>query len=527
MSSTKDTKLLVIGFDSADWFLMNELMEAGELPTFSALAENGVFCPLNSTTPYQSGPAWTAFATGANPCKSGVFSFGMPPENYIQRPAFSNDIPYPAFWEILGNMDFRCGVANIPMVSFPPRAFNGFIVSGYPAPDESSAYPEKVHSDFFNDTSMKIPIPAGYPQLAEYIQHTIFSDLRRASAMPGLVRSKPVDGLVVMFDMLDRVQHYYWHDYDPSHPAHDPDAPGEIKNIIPESYKTADSITSFLLNEFDAWETCIIISDHGSKPMAWRFNLFRLLLTNGLITLKEQSDVNGAVAAGAKNLAPLLQLDKCIVYPVHETLSTAVGLNVNIAGREPAGTVPPSRAGELIDEITGLLKKQRNPLTGEYVFEEVYRKEELCYAEFYHNCPDILAMSNHKIVTVPMFADEVLAIQPPPPAHHRTSFQITGMHRREGILLAAGKYIDTNAKIEPAPSIADIPPTLLASCGIDKTPGMDGARLPIFKSGALPAQLAPPSLILKCDNPSGACTHEISELDRKAAIERLEGMGYI
>ncbi len=527
MQSLKDTKLLVIGFDSADFFLVKQYMEEGLLPTFSLLAERGFFSQLDSTTPYQSGPAWTTFATGVSPCKTGIYSFHLPPEHYEQKPVFSNDIPYPAFWEILGSMGFRCGVANIPMLSYPTRAFNGFVVSGYPSPDEGTSYPDNFHADIYENTSLKIPLPDGFELLSEYIKQTIYSDLRRASAAPELARNRPVDGLVIMFDMLDRVQHYYRHEYDRDHPAHNPDSPDAVKNIIPECYMLADRITLFLLNEFNAWDTCFIVSDHGSRPMAWRYNLFRFLMVNKLITLREQAYVDRSVSAGLKTLLPLLQQDRTIVYPVHETLSTAIGLDLNIRGRELTGVVPPGSADMLADSIIGQLKQERNPVTGETVFEEIYRREELCDAEYAHNSPDILALCNHKIISVPAFAEEVRQIMPPVHTQHRTSHQITGAHRREGIFFGAGKTVRGDFEITPSPAIVDIAPTVLAHCGVDKTPAMDGQRLPIFTGNTAAKSLKKPSAIITCDRAEDACAHEVTEQERQAAIDRLTGMGYI
>ena len=35
-------KVLVIGWDSADWKIINPLMDAGEMPALQSLVENGV-----------------------------------------------------------------------------------------------------------------------------------------------------------------------------------------------------------------------------------------------------------------------------------------------------------------------------------------------------------------------------------------------------------------------------------------------------------------------------------------------------
>ena len=70
-----DGRVLVIGFDGADWRKTKELMDAGELPNMAKLAGMGTAGPLISTEPAESAAGWAAINTGANPLKNGVASF--------------------------------------------------------------------------------------------------------------------------------------------------------------------------------------------------------------------------------------------------------------------------------------------------------------------------------------------------------------------------------------------------------------------------------------------------------------------
>jgi predicted AlkP superfamily phosphohydrolase/phosphomutase len=55
--------------------LAAQWMAAGDLPNFSALAEQGHFSPLGTTIPAQSPVAWSTFATGLNPGGHGIYDF--------------------------------------------------------------------------------------------------------------------------------------------------------------------------------------------------------------------------------------------------------------------------------------------------------------------------------------------------------------------------------------------------------------------------------------------------------------------
>jgi len=73
---TKDgTKVLVIGFDGLDPILVSQWMDAGLLPNFLKLKNQGTFSRLGTSIPPQSPVAWSNFITGADPGGHGIFDF--------------------------------------------------------------------------------------------------------------------------------------------------------------------------------------------------------------------------------------------------------------------------------------------------------------------------------------------------------------------------------------------------------------------------------------------------------------------
>ncbi len=68
-------RVIILGFDGADARTSKEMMEAGELPNLSRLAQQGTFSPLGTTTAAESPVAWAALNTGQNPAKTGVPGF--------------------------------------------------------------------------------------------------------------------------------------------------------------------------------------------------------------------------------------------------------------------------------------------------------------------------------------------------------------------------------------------------------------------------------------------------------------------
>jgi predicted AlkP superfamily phosphohydrolase/phosphomutase len=140
-------KLVVIGIDGMDPVLLRRFMDAGSMPNFQALANEGTFVPLGTSNPPQSPVAWSTFITGMDPGGHGVFDFvHRDPSTYAwlgcselpdPDPSFLHDvlpheIPLPAgkvyplppanvpmrkgrtFWDLLAEQGVRADVYRMP-----------------------------------------------------------------------------------------------------------------------------------------------------------------------------------------------------------------------------------------------------------------------------------------------------------------------------------------------------------------------------------------------------------------------------
>src|SRR5438132_8232793 len=66
-------RVLVIGWDGADWRILDPLLEAGALPNLASLIERGGRAVLNSVLPIHSWSAWPSFLAGVYPADHGVY----------------------------------------------------------------------------------------------------------------------------------------------------------------------------------------------------------------------------------------------------------------------------------------------------------------------------------------------------------------------------------------------------------------------------------------------------------------------
>src|SRR5207249_10390156 len=67
------SRVLVIGWDGADWRILDPMLERGALPNLAALISRGGRAVLKSTLPTHSWSAWPSFLTGVDPADHGVY----------------------------------------------------------------------------------------------------------------------------------------------------------------------------------------------------------------------------------------------------------------------------------------------------------------------------------------------------------------------------------------------------------------------------------------------------------------------
>ncbi|MCD6290595.1 MAG: alkaline phosphatase family protein, partial [Anaerolineae bacterium] len=79
-------RVLVIGWDGADWRILRPLMRAGYMPNLTALVERSAVGDLLSTQPAVTGPAWSSFMTGKSPARHGLLSWQRPLNASLERP---------------------------------------------------------------------------------------------------------------------------------------------------------------------------------------------------------------------------------------------------------------------------------------------------------------------------------------------------------------------------------------------------------------------------------------------------------
>src|SRR5438552_17189165 len=74
----RSRKVLLIGWDSADWKVIMPLIDAGKMPNLANLLEKGICGNIATLQPVLSPMLWTSIATGKRAYKHGLHGFSAP-----------------------------------------------------------------------------------------------------------------------------------------------------------------------------------------------------------------------------------------------------------------------------------------------------------------------------------------------------------------------------------------------------------------------------------------------------------------
>ena len=183
MKNTKTEKVIVLGIDGIDPYILETLMDSGELPAFSGIRETGAYRRLSTISPSQSPVVWSTIATGSNPGYHGIFDFiTRQPKNYLpihtivkvnpknifarRSSMFLPERKGTPFWAITSQINIPTTVIRWP-VTFPPEKINGNMLSGMGVLDLNGSigrYTFYTTGAVSKPQEMKgdvIPVPAG------------------------------------------------------------------------------------------------------------------------------------------------------------------------------------------------------------------------------------------------------------------------------------------------------------------------------------------------------------------------------
>ncbi len=533
-------RLLILGLDGATYYVLDPLIKAGRMPNLKRFLDGGVWGVLDSTQPPITPAAWTTFMTGKGPGRHGILDF----EKYeatTHTLTFNStyEIREKTLWQLLSEKGLRVGSINVPM-TYPPKPVNGFMISGFETPsiDAQFTWPPELKDEIFGlipdynyRTNWRRTAFGKRAQLEENLAYIANSFDQGAKLTEHYGDKFGWDVLMVVFKLVDNLQHKAWKYLDPRFVDRYPQEAEMAARCFERLDKVLGDLFAFAERNN---ATVLIMSDHGHGSLDGKAQPNLLLRKWGYLTLRsawQQAMTRSGhlfhrltkgratrFEQGSRGVERDLAVDwsrtrACVMH------AGIYGyLYINLAGRGPHGIVQPEEYEAVRDELATRLRQAtvRKP-DGQTVpiFEHVYKSEELygCSREENPNLPDLM------LAPYPGFA-VVRKIRGMKPVRWCSLSRLEGTHRVEGVLAFGGPSVRAGTRVDA--NIVDITPTALAAMGL---------RVPVDMEGQVLRDVFTTEPVVEQEPPLQKDTEEAQEVysedDRRVLEKRLSDLGYL
>lgn len=393
---------------------------------------------MNSSLPDVSAVAWTSVNTGKNPAKHGIYGFvDRKPATARVEVMTSSHVRAKTIWELVSDAGRRAIAVNVPL-SYPPQRINGVVISDFLAPTLSKAvYPTTV---------LPVLESMGYridtdPWVARQSLDSFVEDFKvtadkRAEAVLHLMKTEAWDFFMVVFMETDRLHHFMWQYMEEDDSRYGPK--------FLDAYRQIDRLAGQILANLRGDDELIIMSDHG------------------FTTLRQEVYLNVWLAEqGYLQFVPASEKDLASIEPRSRAYSLDPGrIYVNLAGREPRGSVSPTDLPTIVDELAERLAGLQDPGTGAPIVKAIYRADDIYHGPYRNRAPDLLIMPHDGYDIKGTFESSTLTGRG----------QLVGMHKYENATL----FIRGHRVTVDHASVHDVLPTACKLMDLECPTDLDG-----------------------------------------------------
>lgn len=285
----KKNKVLLLGWDAADWKVIEPLMEKGAMPTLKKFLSEGVSGNIATLQPVLSPMLWTSIATGKRAWQHGIHGFVEPTADGTQlRPMNGSSRKVKAVWNILNQNGLKSNVVGW-WPSHPAEPINGCMVSNFyqkgseKHPEDWELEREAIHpADLFDllsslrfhtsEISAEMLLPF-FPNLAQLdlqkdnVLHGVMKILSHAASIHNastyLMENTDWDFMAIYHDAIDHFSHLAMKFHPPKLKGLSEEKFEHYKNIVESGYRFHDMMLERCLALAGEDTTVILLSDHG------------------------------------------------------------------------------------------------------------------------------------------------------------------------------------------------------------------------------------------------------------------------
>src|SRR5919108_442972 len=368
-------RVLLIGWDGADWRILDPLIESGVLPNLQSLIDRGARGILKSTIPTHSWSAWPSFLTGVEPADHGVYDIlESVPGTHKQFPGRYRSIRERTMIPDLNAAGKRTLLVNVPL-TFPPPETNGRLVAGGVLPKgRDFTYPSELAAEL-DEAGAPWPINGmswtTYRNRPDAFVDEVFEVTRaRIKAQEWLIANSEWGLAGVVPFSTDRVQHCLSEYIAPDHPDYAERSKEPVAEKVRDVYRMIDDALGNLLSHARGDDLVLFISDHGFQSCTRCVHMDQLLRKLGFLHFTAKNALFGPMQWGpmrtvARKAYDLLGLHGKVSLPqpvnwaktrAYTTIrSTGEGVSVNLEGREVDGVVPPEDYERVRDDLAAAI----------------------------------------------------------------------------------------------------------------------------------------------------------------------------
>ena len=294
MTSPKNPKprVLLIGWDAADWKVIKPLLDSGRMPNVARLIKSGVHGNIATLYPALSPMLWTSIATGKRPAKHGIHGFSEPlPDGSSVRPITSLSRKTKAVWNILNQHGHKSIVVGW-WPSHPAEPINGVMVSNHfqqpvggarsnpplpagtihPASLSESLGELRVNPMELTGEFLQAFVP-DYDQVDQskdkrlhMLGKIIAETMSVHNVATELLATQEWDFAAIYYCGLDHFGHGFMSYHPPRLPTTSEKDFEIFQHVIANAYCYHDAMLGTLLESADENTTVILMSDHGFHP---------------------------------------------------------------------------------------------------------------------------------------------------------------------------------------------------------------------------------------------------------------------
>ena len=288
MATRAAQRLLIVGWDAADWQVIDPLIKQGRMPVLAGLITRGIRSDLSTLEPKLSPLLWTTIATGRTPDRHGIANFVEPkPDGSGLRVATSTSRKVKALWNIASQLGLRSQVTGW-YASHPAEPILGSVTSNLLMegdPGDGGAWPlvpgavhpaslaEDVAASRVGRAAMRadglgtlVPnLPAGLvgdPRVDTLCKLMAVAASVERAALTAMEHA-PWDLSMVFFESIDTVGHHFMQ-YRSPRMKHASEADVRtFGGVMDAVYAWHDAALGRLLDRAGPGTTVILVSDHG------------------------------------------------------------------------------------------------------------------------------------------------------------------------------------------------------------------------------------------------------------------------